>query len=66
MAVGLRASKPTAAYQTGFQVLVQEYLLKLINDGRKPIWREHPRFGTESKYRGTCLLRAHRQRQNGH
>jgi hypothetical protein len=45
VAVGFRASRPTAVYQTGFQVPVQQYLLKLVDDGWNPIWREHPRFG---------------------
>ncbi|SPM33096.1 hypothetical protein MRAB57_899 [Mycobacterium rhizamassiliense] len=45
VAVGFRATTPTAVYQTGFQVAVQQYLINLIDETWTPIWREHPRFG---------------------
>jgi hypothetical protein len=45
VAVGFRATTPTQVYKTGFQVPVQQYLINLIDDAWKPIWREHPRFG---------------------
>lgn len=43
--VSFRASTPTHVYTTGFQVAAQQYLINLIDDAWKPIWREHPRFG---------------------
>ncbi|WP_324738842.1 hypothetical protein P6281_10135 [Mycobacterium sp. 5-140-3-2] len=45
VAVSFRATTPTQVYKTGFQVPAHQYLINLVDDSWKPIWREHPRFG---------------------
>jgi hypothetical protein len=45
VAVGFRASQPKASNGSGLEVAVQQYLLRLIDDSWKPVWREHARFG---------------------
>jgi hypothetical protein len=45
VAIGLRSARPIATDGRSLVVEIQQYVLRLVDEAWKPVWREHGRYG---------------------